>query len=272
MMKEQVKRGMSGTKVLGVVGAISMLVSTGAVADVAISVSWSGDGRAVMGATDVAGAPGVRYSNWNTITNGGAASLTPIYEDGTTASGVTVTPSVIGFSDRGAVAADASGDTKLFNGVRDVSSTASDAWSIDVAGLAFAEYDVYVYRRSENLGRAGSFTIGDTTYYAQSMPGSHGGNASDETGYLLSTDTTYTGDLINAGGTVAAQIDQGNYVKFSGLTGSSFTLDMGALSDDSAPRNKVAGIQIVAIPEPSTLGLIGAFGGGLLFFRRRFKR
>jgi hypothetical protein len=264
-MKKHRKRGIGKTQVLGMVGMISMLVSMGAVADVAISVSWSGDGRAVMGATEVAGAPGVRYSNWNTITNGAAASLTPVYENGATATGVTLTPSVVAFSDRGNLAADASGDTKLFNGVRDITSTASNAWSIDVAGLSFAEYDVYVYRRGENAGRAGSFTIGDTTYYAGTLAD---GIPSDETGYVLSTDTTYDGALINAGGTVATDIAQGNYVKFSGLTGTSFTLEMGALSDDGYARNKVAGIQIVAVPEPATLGLIGLAGVGLIVARR----
>ena len=28
--------------------------------------------------------------------------------------------------------------------------------------------------------------------------------------------------------------------------------------------------QVTAIPEPATLGLLGAFGGGILFIRRRF--
>lgn len=35
--------------------------------------------------------------------------------------------------------------------------------------------------------------------------------------------------------------------------------------------SNITGIQIVAVPEPATLGLIVAFGGGLLFIRRNFK-
>lgn len=38
---------------------------------------------------------------------------------------------------------------------------------------------------------------------------------------------------------------------------------------DVAPFGSVT---VDAIPEPATLGLIGLFGGGLLFFRRRFKK
>lgn len=40
-------------------------------------------------------------------------------------------------------------------------------------------------------------------------------------------------------------------------------------STDAAPFGSVT---VAAIPEPATLGLLGIFGGGLLFFRRRFKR
>jgi hypothetical protein len=268
MIKTWNRKSQAGANVLGVVGVISMALTLGVSADTVISVNWSGDQRAVMAPTDVAGV--VRAANWNTITNGAAASLTPIYADGTLATGVSITPSEITFANRGTISSSVSGDTKLFNGVEDISSTASNAFSISVTGLSFAEYDVYVYRRAENLGRAGSFTIGDTTYYVGSN-GSHGDNPTDETGYVLSTDTTYDGALSSAGGTVLSDVDQGNYVKFSGLTGSSFTLDMGALSDDSAPRSKVAGIQIVAIPEPATIGLVGLTGIGL-FLARRFRR
>lgn len=35
---------------------------------------------------------------------------------------------------------------------------------------------------------------------------------------------------------------------------------------------QVNALQLRAVPEPATLGLLGVFGGGLLFMRRRFKR
>lgn len=34
---------------------------------------------------------------------------------------------------------------------------------------------------------------------------------------------------------------------------------------------KVSGLAVYAVPEPATLGLIAAFGGGILFIRRNFK-
>ena len=65
----------------------------------------------------------------------------------------------------------------------------------------------------------------------------------------------------------SADIDQGNYVQFSGLSGASFSLDLAAINAGNLDRNKVAGFQIVeTIPEPGSamlvlLGLsLGVFG------------
>lgn len=250
-MKERSTRRMGGAQVMGVVGMISMLVSTAAVADSIISVNWSGDTRADMGATEVAGAPGVRVSNWNTILKDEGVLVNPIYADGTTATGVTIAPSDTGFINRGN--SPSAGDEKLFNGVKDVTGS----YSIGVTGLTFAVYDVYVYQRGESENRGGGFTIGSTTYYARGLAA----NPTDDTGYVLSTDEDISG------GTVADQMAQGNYVKFSGLTGSDFTLNVQAYGDDIT-RSKIAGLQIVAVPEPATLGLVGLAGLGLLFARR----
>ena len=77
MKKEQIKRGMGGTKVLGVVGAISIILTLGVSADTVISVSWSGDQRAVMESTDIAGVSFPGLFPPGLLTNGAPLSTTP---------------------------------------------------------------------------------------------------------------------------------------------------------------------------------------------------
>jgi hypothetical protein len=48
-----------------------------------------------------------------------------------------------------------------------------------------------------------------------------------------------------------------------------YTLDF-TYSNNTSAYAGWNGLALVAIPEPATLGLITAFGGGLLFIRRRF--
>lgn len=95
-------------------------------------------------------------------------------------------------------------------------------------------------------------TLGGTTYYAE----------------LVNGTPNYTGtfDLVDSTNSAARQ--SGNYVKFSGITGSSFDLTLAA-GPTSSERLGAAGIQIVAIPEPSTLLMMLSAFAGFLFFRRR---
>ena len=56
-------------------------------------------------------------------------------------------------------------------------------------------------------------------------------------------------------------------------TGSNWTLDGAAIDASSFAANfevTNGGQTLSAVPEPATLGLIMAFGGGVLFIRRRF--
>jgi hypothetical protein len=116
----------------------------------------------------------------------------------------------------------------------------------------FETYDVIVYVGGFNAaGNAGSVTDGTSTYYYSPLnPYS--------TSLIQSTDT----DGATGG------YDSGTYVRFNGLTADSTTISMSQVQGGMI----LGGIQVVGtvIPEPATLGLIGAFGGGLLFIRRRF--
>src|SRR5690606_26075200 len=123
-------------------------------------------------------------------------------------------------------------------------------------------YDVYVYMYSDDTSRSGAFNIGSTTYYLRGFgPDGTGNQFENGSGYVRSTDTTAPA------GTDTAQ--QGNYVLFSGLTGSSFTLTaLAANGSTDVERNKWSRCQIVQVPEPST-GVLSMGAMALLLLRRR---
>lgn len=215
-------------------------------------------------ATEIAGAPGVRVSNWNVWQQDieGATALTGLVDVAGNSTGVEATVTASNWSQRGTVLSD---DPQMFRGVIDIFTTET----IEVTGISYDQYDVYLYMHNDGADRAGSFSIDGTTYYVRgglSNPDANGD------GYVLSTDTTV--DLTNPNSSdVDNSIDQGNYVRFTGLTGSNFTLVAGAVDTSSgANRNKFSGFQIVnttAVPEPTAVSLLGLFGLSLVGLRRK---
>ena len=63
-------------------------------------------------------------------------------------------------------------------------------------------------------------------------------------------------------------VEDGNYVRFSGVTGASFTASLDIT--DGSNTAGIKGIQVVAVPEPSTAALLaGCLGLGHVMMRRR---
>ena len=117
------------------------------------------------------------------------------------------------------------------------------------AGIANL-YDVYVYfdAVTDNGLVFANYTIGATTFYIQDT-------------------SNFTGTFVQGTGTTPDTRTAGaNYVKFSGLTGDSFTL----VADSENFRAEISGIQIVAVPEPGGAGLAAL--GALALARRRRRR
>lgn len=189
-----------------------------------------------METTDLAGADGVRVGNWNNWIKEdatlGDAGQTVIDDSGATVAGFTTTIS------GGTLARWASRDN-LHTNDQEMYSDVFDVWgstyTISVSNIPYDVYDVYVYMRDDGAGRAGEFTIGATTYYVRGGVGNPG---SDGTGYVLSVDTTQG---------ISSDIDQGNYIYFSNISGASFDLVMNAVNAGDLDRNKPAGFQIVAV-------------------------
>jgi hypothetical protein len=223
---------------------------------VAVSVNiQSGRG---MTFTDLAGAPGVRVGYWNNVTGltGGGntvvlATNSMVEASGKVVSGLSVsvtggTSTAAGISTRGT---QSTNESVMFYGVYDQFNGTSG--TIRVSGIPFSVYDAYFYAVSGDAdNRPGHFTIGGETRWildstAIAIPDNEGN------GYVEAITT-------NAPSSVA-DVQPGNYVKFSNLKGS--TLDVQFVADgpatvggadSGAPRLKFSGFQLVGTPLAGT--------------------
>jgi hypothetical protein len=157
----------------------------------------------------------------------------------------------------------------------DATPTVLTFTGLPTAGLL---YDVLVYFDGDNGGswRVGEFTLSG----ALSGNGSAFGEDSEGVNFNSGTGNNPDGlfQLPVAGPNgnqlwpISPNNSEGNYVRFSGVSGSSFIItgDPGPAATGTL-RAAINGIQIVGVPEPSTVVLFGLGGTGLLlgFLRRR---
>lgn len=104
-------------------------------------------------------------------------------------------------------------------------------------------------------------------FYASTFNVSIDGSAT-----LLSEGVAYTFDNLTANPDASSLDDYIYTVDFVTTGADTLTLDATS-SHDTATADRVIAIEaytLEAIPEPATLGLIGVFGAGVLFVRRRF--
>ena len=148
--------------------------------------------------------------------------------------------------------APAGNDRNLMTGYLDTNNTA--VTTVHVKGLDSAvitpEYAVAVYIQGGVNGRGGQYTV--TTEGQVST-------------LSLTTTTAFDGTYV-PGGMAGA-----NYLVFTGFTDPEFTLTATPTEGGGTMRAPINGIEIVAIPEPSTLMLLGLGMLGItgLALRRR---
>jgi hypothetical protein len=126
--------------------------------------------------------------------------------------------------------------------------------TVTVSGLSGpGVYDVYVYYNAVTVPNTvhAAYTIGSTTYYTSN-------NTFDGTTFTRETNTT-PGGPYTAGA---------NFVEFLDVTGSSFTL----IDSAESFRGEINGIQIVGVPEPSSLVALCGLGLAGLFVAVRRRR
>ena len=227
--------------------AATLVLTGGAAQAASISFNMSDDDDAN---TVVATPYGVEpSSNWNESlydTNSTPFSMTDLVDD--TGAPTTLDIDAAGFtiSVFGTIPA----GTPFRYGDSHFPGAAVDTWTL--SEIPYAQYKIIVYVSGNNLVQ-GSITDGTTTFYWD--------DAADKANAAVLTEITDT----DASGTPVF----GNYAVFgseaSPLTGASQVLSWDATGQAGAAIFN--GFQVVQVPEPGSLALLGM--GGLLIARRR---
>jgi hypothetical protein len=221
---------------------------------------WSigGDTPMTLSASDSAGVIG--QLNWNNVfldgadsggmpqLNIGFSNAGVVSDSSGAATGVTFSYTRNGNATEWAVDKTIhAGNQQLLDGYWDIQSVSG---TVNFGNLPFSLYDVYVYVSADSNGRTAGVDI----------------NGGSQT-YLL-TDANgfdYSGALIQGTATSQGAAAPAQYVLFQSVSGSSLQVDLFNYGNDVG----IAGIQIVAVPEPSTfvLSAVGLALAGLM--RRR---
>ena len=241
--------------VAGFVLSVSGLANAGLIG---INFTTDSTPDSVLSANQSAGF--VAQTNWNnlltqTVHNGSQTNLVDSNSD--LLSGLNVAWSNVNNDYRGSYSA-GTGDDTLFEGMIEGSSSAGVAGpTLNVTGINYAMYDVYVYM-AEFASSGASVKIGSEEFFYTAT------NNFANTGYVQATSTSFH-DLSVA-----------TYARFSGLTDSSFQIDAFKVNGN---RAALVGFQIVEaaqvtdtaqVPEPSTLAIFALGIMGLA--SRRFKK
>lgn len=129
----------------------------------------------------------------------------------------------------------------------------SSSMTFSVTNVPYSVYDLIAYVATIQTGRTYSTTVGSTTLYGLS-PNPTGA------GYIdgLATPYTYTSAVGTTAGTATPN---GNYFRFNGLTGSTLNFTMASTND----LPTLTAFQIVAVPEPGSMAMLGLGAAGFLF-------
>lgn len=224
------------TMTMLLVAALAIMVSAQPACAQVISAAFPVIAANEMAAGDIAGV--IPVGNWNNV-----AGVPGLIDD----SGAVAADYSFAFGVAGGGPGDNAwtvnpvGNNKMMAG--HIYSTPSPV-TMTVTGLTYAEYDVYVYYNADGL----------TDNYQDAIVNGI-------------TKTVYENGTSNSSFVESIGGSNGNYVLFEGVTGSTMSLVMNVNTSGATAYSYLTGVQIAAVPEPTTLGLLAA--GGLAFLRRK---
>jgi beta-glucanase (GH16 family) len=190
------------------------LTVTSAPSTATIGLQFQGQGTALL-STDSAGLSSVAQTNWNVLTGSSFSSHALVNSTGA-ATTATISGTAGGYYWSGGSSASPAGNSKLASG--ELINTWPGGSTLTVASIPYTKYDVYIYAGIDATGRAETMGLtpsGGTEVFS-SFTTESGGSA-----WTAATSTW------NGTGTQPS-LPSANYVHFTGLTASSFTLAWGA--------------------------------------------
>jgi hypothetical protein len=236
-------------------GVLTLSSASAAVISVNFRES-DGHGNQLLAAdTFAGGGAGVSASNWNTVDgqSGSAASLVDSAGSGTSAGITWNAGGVWGDGSANSDADSGNGNARMMRGYLDDGQTSGDVGvSLSFSNIPYAEYIVAIYF---------------STDFAPATPGFKVATVNDGSG-PVTIQTTGPRQEWSDNPTLGAH----NTAATGTLTGNALTITLPhrfATGDNPDQRGTVAGVQIIQIPEPSSIGLAGVAALGLALRRRR---
>jgi hypothetical protein len=246
--------------------ATTTIIGCSAAAVHAQTISWNFDGWGdVSGPSQLAGVVLAPYWNSTYLIDGNSGATENNLLDST---GTATTMSVGSFVDNSqygyqiqsagpGVDADGTFSRSVLNGY--LNNGGSGSVSMTLNSIPYSVYNIIVYLSSDTAGRTGTVNVGSTTYdFATMGPAEIGGvpatAGSSNASFIQTTD-------------ISGANPSADYAVFSGLTGSSQTI-MSTISSYGG----IAGFQVVAVPEPSSMVLSGMGGLAVLLMSRRSQK
>ena len=261
---------------------VLLVVLCGAVQAQSIGIDWFGGNgtgdQTQMLPTEVAGV--VPAANWNSFL--GTSGTMPLNLSTGAASGASITWADSPNDWDTNVDQALSANHKMMLGYLDTNDTSITTLTVSglPAALTGPGYNVIVYYDGDNgtAGTLGSHRVGRYQLNGVNQWGRDAGNRFDgafvQGQTLIDPAPGMTGTQLDNQAAAVAAVPAGNYMVFSGLSAADFTLNIQAsVSGSGTNRAAINGMQIVAIPEPSTIALLGLGSVGLgLIARRRLQR
>jgi len=240
-----------------------------------IGIDWFGGNgtgdQTMMLPTDIAGV--VSQGNWNSFL--GVSGTQPLNLSTGAASGASITWGMSPNDWDTNINETTSANHKMMLGYLDTNDTSITTLTVSglpasVTGLG---YNVIVYYDGDNgtSHRAGRYEVNNVSQWGRDAGVNFSGTFTE--GQTTVDPTIASGGVIDSvPAAVLNAVPAGNYMTFRGLTAPSFTLNVQAsVSASGTNRAPLNGIQIVPIPEPSSVALLalGALASLAFLARRR---